>query len=130
MQRQEGCGRNSDVRRVLFVYDEGTVVAKVHDHAGTGSHPDDDLARRLREVHALVSEDFDAAHGFGRLVEIDYLDGLRLHFEGGDVAHVRASGNAPQLRIYALASDDERARKIVELALAEDGLLATMLARG
>jgi phosphomannomutase len=45
-------------------------------------------------------------------------------FKGGDVAHVRPSGNAPQLRIYAVASSEARASEIVKMAVAEpDGIL-------
>jgi phosphomannomutase len=62
--------------------------------------------------------------GFGGIVRSDATDGIRLYFEGGDVAHIRPSGNAPQLRIYAVASTQERANEIVRLALAEpDGIL-------
>jgi phosphomannomutase len=42
---------------------------------------------------------------------------------------VRLSGNAPQLRIYAVADDDARAEAIVAFALAEPGgLLRRLLA--
>jgi phosphomannomutase len=57
--------------------------------------------------------------GFGRIVRSDTTDGIRLYFEGGDIAHIRPSGNAPQLRIYAVAGTQERANEIVRLALAE-----------
>jgi phosphomannomutase len=61
---------------------------------------------------------------FGGIVRSDMTDGIRLYFEGGDVAHIRPSGNAPQLRIYAVAGTQERANEIVRLALAEpDGIL-------
>ncbi|HEY7700646.1 MAG TPA: hypothetical protein VIE88_19610, partial [Vicinamibacteria bacterium] len=62
--------------------------------------------------------------GFSRIVRSDTTDGIRLYFEGGDIAHIRPSGNAPQLRIYAVAGTQERANEIVKLALAEpDGIL-------
>ena len=38
---------------------------------------------------------------------------MRLFFAGGDVAHLRPSGNAPQLRIYANADTQQRADEIV-----------------
>jgi len=45
-------------------------------------------------------------------------------FANGDIAHVRPSGNAPQLRIYAVADSLQRADQIVALALREpDGIL-------
>ena len=117
------------LRSVAFSATGEALAVRWTNHDGETREADDRLGQRLRDIHALVSRDFHAERGFGPLVHIDYLDGLRLTFEGGDVAHVRASGNAPQLRIYALASTDARAREIVELALAADGLLATMLGR-
>ena len=42
---------------------------------------------------------------------------LRVYFHNGDVAHVRPSGNAPQLRIYANSGSQARADQIVELAV-------------
>jgi phosphomannomutase len=52
------------------------------------------------------------------------LDGVRIYFRNGDVAHVRPSGNAPQLRLYACSDFQARADEIRELALREpDGIL-------
>jgi phosphomannomutase len=71
-----------------------------------------------------LSSFFPPELGFGRIVRSDATDGIRLTFEGGDIAHIRPSGNAPQLRIYAVANTQERANEIVRLALAEpDGVL-------
>ena len=62
--------------------------------------------------------------GFDDVVDINVLDGLRIRFRNGDIAHIRPSGNAPQLRIYAVADTQARAEEIVALALSEpDGLL-------
>lgn len=70
---------------------------------------------------------FTAEQGFGRVAEINVVDGLRIFFANGDVAHVRPSGNAPQLRIYADAASPERAAEIVRLTLAEpDGILRSL----
>jgi phosphomannomutase len=67
---------------------------------------------------------FGSEPGFSPIVRIDETDGIRIHFGNGEIAHVRPSGNAPQLRIYAVASTQERANRIVSLALAEpDGIL-------
>ena len=71
-----------------------------------------------------LSSFFPPEMGFAPLVRSDATDGIRLTFEGGDIAHIRPSGNAPQLRIYAVAGTQERANEIVRLALAEpDGIL-------
>jgi phosphomannomutase len=60
---------------------------------------------------------------FGEVKKIDALDGVRIFFTNGDIAHLRPSGNAPQLRIYSVADSQERADQIVSAALAEpDGI--------
>jgi phosphomannomutase len=67
---------------------------------------------------------FGPKDGFGRVVRINSLDGVRVWFDNGDIAHVRPSGNAPQLRIYAVADSFTRAEQIVALGLQEpDGIL-------
>jgi phosphomannomutase len=71
-----------------------------------------------------VARVFTTELGFGALRHVDATDGARLHFANGDVAHVRASGNAPQLRIYANADTQARADEIVAFGLGEpDGIL-------
>ncbi len=58
---------------------------------------------------------------FGRAVQVDRTDGLRVVFDSGEIAHLRPSGNAPELRAYAEADSEGRAREIasqvLELAL-------------
>ncbi len=67
---------------------------------------------------------FTPALGFDDIMRINVLDGVRIYFRNGDVAHIRPSGNAPQLRIYANSDSQARADQIVELALREpDGIL-------
>lgn len=62
--------------------------------------------------------------GFGDIARINYTDGVRIYFNNADVAHLRPSGNADELRLYAVADSEQRADAIVNLAVAEpDGLL-------
>ncbi len=115
---------DESVRRALFA-DEGVRVVDVHgsEHAAGSA-----LAARLSRVRDELRRQFDPARGFGGVTDIDYLDGIRIRFENGDIAHVRPSGNAPQLRIYAIADSESRAAEIVALALAEpDGILRALL---
>ena len=42
----------------------------------------------------------------------DTTDGIRVLFDNGDVAHVRPSGNADELRIYSVADTQIRADEI------------------
>lgn len=59
---------------------------------------------------------------FGALVGeadgVDRTDGLRIHFAGGDIIHLRPSGNAPELRCYTESDSLERAKTLNEQALA------------
>ncbi|MEL0060294.1 MAG: hypothetical protein VW711_09060 [Verrucomicrobiales bacterium] len=55
------------------------------------------------------------------------MDGVRIYIDSGDIAHIRPSGNAPQLRFYAVANSQQRAEQMVRDALAEpSGLLRSM----
>lgn len=103
----------------------------VLDHSGERHPAGAGAERRFAELFATLEQHFTSERGFGPLVELDWLDGMRLHFEGGEVAHVRPSGNAPQLRIYALADSEARATEIAAMALAEpEGILRELLASG
>lgn len=53
----------------------------------------------------------------GELQGTDTTDGLRLSFSNGEIVHLRASGNAPELRCYAEAGSMERAEQLVGLSL-------------
>lgn len=67
---------------------------------------------------------FTSAGGFGKITRINVQDGIRCFFGNGDIAHIRPSGNAPQLRIYAHSRTQERADEIAATAVAEpDGIL-------
>ena len=71
-----------------------------------------------------LAEVFTAELGFGEIARINYTDGVRIYFDNGDVAHIRPSGNADELRVYAVADSQQRADNIAALAVAEpDGLL-------
>jgi phosphomannomutase len=91
-----------------------------------------DLARKLEIVRHELERFFRPADGFDLVVRLNLLDGLRIYFRNGDIAHLRPSGNAPQLRAYAVANTQARADAIVAQAIREpDGLLrqiATALA--
>ena len=76
----------------------------------------------------LLREHFGARQGFGEPVRVNVLDGVRITFQNGDVVHLRPSGNAPQLRVYATADTEARADEIVTLCLKEpDGIVRALL---
>jgi len=81
------------------------------------------------ENRALLSEYFTAENGFGRITSINVLDGIRIHFKNNDIAHLRPSGNAPQMRVYSVAASQQRADEIVELGIKPEGILTKLAAR-
>ena len=81
-------------------------------------------AEDWRQRKATLACFFAPVLGFDEIARINVLDGVRIYFHNGDVAHFRPSGNAPQLRIYANSDSQARADEIVELAIREpDGIL-------
>ena len=55
----------------------------------------------------------------GPIRNVNLLDGVRMHFENGEIVHLRASGNAPEFRCYVEAASLERSRELLELSLAK-----------
>jgi phosphomannomutase len=53
----------------------------------------------------------------GKAAGSDLTDGVRLFFENGEILHLRASGNAPELRCYAEAATQARAETLVRVCL-------------
>jgi phosphomannomutase len=85
------------------------------------------VSRALVAEPEKVKQYFTVEDGFGDVTAVDTTDGVRLTFDNGDIAHLRPSGNAPQLRMYSVADSQERADEIVALALREpDGLFRRM----
>ncbi|MDD5389640.1 MAG: phosphomannomutase [Gallionellaceae bacterium] len=54
----------------------------------------------------------------GEPKEMNQTDGLRITFENGEIIHLRPSGNAPELRCYAEADNQERAVELATTCLA------------
>lgn len=78
------------------------------------------LAKDDAYARSMIASAFSAERGFGHEVaSINALDGIRITFVNGDIAHLRPSGNAPQLRIYSNADSQDRADQIVALAIEE-----------
>ncbi|MCX6897800.1 MAG: hypothetical protein NT105_03795 [Verrucomicrobia bacterium] len=82
------------------------------------------LTQTMLGIGETLGRFFAPAAGFGTIARINYTDGVRIYFSNGDVAHVRPSGNADELRIYAVADTQTRADAITKMGVAEpDGIL-------
>ncbi|PVH75249.1 Phosphoglucomutase, first 3 domain-containing protein [Cadophora sp. DSE1049] len=83
--------------------------------------------KRFEQIRKDIQTVFSADAGFSPVSRILYTDGVRILFANGDVAHVRPSGNADELRIYSVADTQERADAIANQGVAEpNGLLRTL----
>ena len=79
------------------------------------------------EIREDLAQFFTPAQGFAGIAHVDYTDGVRILFANGEVAHVRPSGNADELRIYAVADTQSRADAIAAMGVAEPaGILRKM----
>lgn len=70
---------------------------------------------RIGELSEGGAERIESVFGelsLGGIDEIDHTDGLRLTFANGEVVHLRASGNAPELRCYNEAATPDRAGEL------------------
>jgi phosphomannomutase len=115
----------SNVRQVSF--EAGAV--RVTDFADKSQTLDSEspIFKALLGNKSQLERFFNAKLGFDSITAINYLDGIRITFANGDIAHIRPSGNAPQFRVYSNANSQERATEIVRLSLAEpDGIVQQM----
>lgn len=67
------------------------------------------------DILARLTQMFDDLTGTA--IAFDTTDGLRISFEGGDIIHLRPSGNAPELRCYTESAIAERATALNEQVL-------------
>lgn len=58
-----------------------------------------------------------AAAGLGAVAVVDRTDGWRVTDQGGEVLHLRPSGNAPEFRVYAESGSPQRADAIASGAV-------------
>ncbi len=75
----------------------------------------------------VAKQIFTPALGFSSIDRFDYTDGVRIIFTNREVAHIRPSGNADELRIYAVADTQSRADAVVAEGVREpDGILRSL----
>lgn len=103
-------------------FHEDHIVTYDPDHAVI--EPQEVHSEKLDQIRSELQTVFSAESGFAPISRLNYTDGVRIIFANGDVGHFRPSGNADELRIYAVADSQERADQIAAQGIAEpDGLL-------
>lgn len=69
------------------------------------------------EQHSFQQIENVFAEKFGKALQLNQTDGLRITFESGEVVHLRPSGNAPELRCYTEADTPVRAADMLKQCL-------------
>lgn len=104
-------------------YTGGGLIDVTDDQITEVRKLDDDLVKTQELADATF-----AGSSFGSAT-LDTTDGLRMIFENGEVMHLRASGNAPQVRVYTNASTQARADELADQALDPRGYIARLVAQ-
>lgn len=100
------------------------IVAALSPSGGAAA---DEQQEEQREIRELLGAFFRPEMRFSAVDRVDYTDGVRIFFTNGEIAHLRPSGNADELRIYAVADTQSRADSIAAMGVAEpDGILRRM----
>ena len=101
--------KDKRINQVDFLSDS----AKVFYENGKTENADPNVLKELIQIKKLLTEHFTKERGFGKIVSINWIDGIRITFETGDVSHLRPSGNSPEFRNYGEAATQARAEEIV-----------------
>ncbi|WP_394754205.1 hypothetical protein [Crenothrix sp.] len=104
--------------------DTGITAFNEHNDAQTVSPLE---IKALDAISKALLGFFSPEKGFSEITQINYTDGVRIYFANNDIAHLRPSGNADELRIYAVADTQQRADEITRMATQEpDGILRSL----
>lgn len=117
--------QNPDIQDINLFDTKGLFLS---DREGKEIEASDAVLQRLvTMIYDDLAVFFPASKGFGNILGVNYTDGVRIHFDNNDVVHFRPSGNAEELRIYAVADTPERAEEIAAYGVAEpEGILRAM----
>jgi phosphomannomutase len=91
----------------------------VQDFEGQAVPHDKALAQEISRIVHRLEMFFPSQRGFGTVTRLNYIDGVRIWFGTGEVIHLRPSGNADEMRFYAVADNQDRADELARSAVAE-----------
>jgi phosphomannomutase len=105
------------IRNVRF----GPHSTTVTDQDGKEVPVSEAALRHLNDLKVSLEGFFDKQRGFTSITGLNYTDGVRIIFDNGEVAHFRPSGNADELRMYAVADTLARAEQIAHWGIRTPG---------
>jgi phosphomannomutase len=109
-----------DVYSIVFYDEKGNLSGAdykpgVHrNYADLDQAERDKIKKEFAAIRSQIARYFNRSNGFGRIVSVNFIDGIRVVFDNNEVAHMRPSGNAPEFRMYATADTQQRATEIAE----------------
>ena len=104
--------RDKDIAQVDY---ENTGDIRAHYRNGqTRKIEDPKQICDLTGIKTSIARYFTDKESFRSVFSVNFIDGIKITFVGGDVVHLRPSGNAPEFRIYVTADTPERAEEIIE----------------
>ncbi|MCU0832464.1 MAG: phosphomannomutase [Rhizobiaceae bacterium] len=120
--------RDSTLPLLACLLSAAAVKQSLADHVAalrlpfaTGDRLKDVPTERAKTLIARLTSEAAARAAFlaglGDTVGVDTTDGLRMALAGGATLHVRASGNAPEMRCYAEAADEAAAHALLATGL-------------
>ena len=71
------------------------------------------VSEEIKNIKTRLESYFNSALGYSSIASINYIDGVRISFLNGDVAHLRPSSNSPEFRLYATANTEKRVNQIL-----------------
>lgn len=108
------------IQEILYETDQTIAFDRNHATLQVTKLHAQQLSQLRQELQSILS----AEAGFSSISRINFTDRVRVIFANGDVAHIRPSGNADELRIYSVSNSQERVDAITRLGIAEpDGPL-------
>ncbi|MBU1084104.1 MAG: hypothetical protein KKG84_03315, partial [Candidatus Omnitrophica bacterium] len=109
--RTEGCGEyTAEMGKkiiAMFLPADGKIKEVFYDKGKR------EPGKGLEKIKAAAERYFGKDKGFDEIASMNFIDGVRITFKDGTVAHLRPSGNAPEFRLYATADTLEKAEEIV-----------------
>jgi phosphomannomutase len=93
----------------------------VVDAGGYGRDATPAEHEELARIRERLCRHFAASRRFGDIKSVNWIDGVRVTFDNGEIAHVRPSGNADEFRIYAVADSQRRADEIARAGVEDPG---------
>jgi phosphomannomutase len=115
----------------LFASEEFERLPKRYSRAALLPNFPQAIGRRMVERFSApgAAGELERLAGLGPIQGLDYTDGVRVTLASGEVIHFRPSGNADELRVYAVADTEARAEELAALGVAEpDGILRRLAA--